>query len=71
MADELKKTIKDVGDAVKEGVHRGNAGVERERRTETGDIMTPGEKAGSVAREVSENTKAGIDKAKRETRDTL
>ncbi len=71
MTDEIRKTIKDAGDAVKEGVHRGKAGVEHERRTETGDVMTGGEKAGSMAREVTENAKADVDKAKRETRDAL
>lgn len=69
MGNEIKKTIKDLGDAVKEGVHRGNADAERVGRTEFGDVMTPGEKAGSVAREVSEETKAGIDKTKRTLRD--
>ncbi len=69
MADEIKKAVKDVRDAVKEGVHRGNADVERDRRSEHGEVMTPGEKAGSVAREISEETKAGVDRAKREVRD--
>jgi hypothetical protein len=69
MANEVKKTVKDVRDAVKEGVHRGNADVERDQRTQYGDIMTPGEKAGSVGREISEETKAGIDRAKRNLRD--
>ncbi len=69
MGNEIKKTIDDVGDAIKEGVHRGNAGAERGARTELGDVMTPGEKAGSVAREVTEDTKAEIDKAKRNLRD--
>lgn len=69
MGNEIKKTVKDVQDAVKEGIHRGNADVEHETRTEYGDVMTPGEKAGSMAREVSEDTKANIDKAKRNVRD--
>ena len=69
MANEIKKTVKDVRDAVKEGVHQGNADVERQRRIENGDIMTPGEKAGSMAREASEETKAGVDRAKRNIRD--
>lgn len=70
MANEVKKAVKDVRDAVKEGVHHGNADAERVTRTEFGDVMTPGEKAGSMAREVSEETKAGIDKAKRNIRDS-
>ena len=69
MANEIKKTVKDVRDAVKEGVHRGNADAEHESRAELGDVMTPGEKAGSMAREVSEETKAGIDRSKRNIRD--
>lgn len=69
MADEIKKTVKDVGDAIKEGVHRGSADAEHQTRTEYGDVMTPGEKAGSIAREVSEETKAEIDKTKRKVRD--
>jgi hypothetical protein len=68
MANEVRKTIKNVGDAIKEGVHRGNADAEHEGRAEFGDVMTPGEKAQSVAREVEEDTKAGIDRAKREVR---
>jgi hypothetical protein len=69
MADELNKMVKDVGDAVKEGIHRGKADAEHDTRTIAGDVMTPGEKAGSMAREVSEETKAEIDKAKRNIRD--
>ena len=69
MADELNKMVKDVGDAVKEGIHRGKADAEHDTRTIAGDVMTPGEKAGSMAREVSEETKAEIDKAKRNMRD--
>lgn len=69
MANEIKKTVKDVRDAIKEGVHKGNADIERENREEYGDVMTPGEKAGSMAREATEETKAGIDRAKRKIRD--
>lgn len=69
MANEIKKTVKDVGDAIKEGVHRGSADAERQTRMDYGDVMTPGEKAGSMAREVSEEAKAGIDKTKRNIRD--
>jgi hypothetical protein len=71
MANEIKKTIKDVGDAVKEGIHRGNAQAEHDARTAMGDVMTPDEKAGSIAREVSEDAKAEVDKAKRNIRDTF
>ncbi len=71
MANEVKKTIQDVGDAVKEGIHRGKADAEHDTRTIAGDVMTPSEKAGSVAREVSEDAKAEVDKAKRNIRDAF
>lgn len=38
MAHDLEKAAKDVRDAVKEGVHRGNAEAEREMRDEYGDV---------------------------------
>ena len=71
MANEVRKAIKDVRDAVKEGIHEGTADAERAKRTEFGDVMTPGEKAGSMAREATEETKAGIDKVKRNVRDSM
>jgi hypothetical protein len=70
MANEVKKTVKNVRDAVKEGVHRGNADVEREEREEFGDVMTPGEKAESMGREAAEDVKAGVDRAKRKIRES-
>ena len=69
MANEIKKTIENIGDTIKEGVHRGNADAEHATRTEFGDVMTPGEKTESVIREGSEDVKAGIDRAKRNVRD--
>ena len=69
MGHEIEKTVKNVRDAVKEGVHRGNAEAEHDSRTAFGDVMTPGEKAGSVAREVREDAKAAVDKTKREVRE--
>lgn len=69
MANEIKKIVKDLGDAVKEGVHKGNADAERATRAEYGDVMTPREKGESVVREGSEEVKAGIDSAKRKARD--
>ena len=71
MANEVKRTINDVGDAIKEGIHRGKADAEHETRTIAGDAMTPEEKAGSVVREGTENVKAGIDRAKRNVRDSM
>lgn len=71
MANEIKRTIDDIGDAVKEGIHRGKADAEHDTRTVAGDVMTPQEKAESVVREGTENLKAGIDRTKRNVRDTL
>ena len=34
-----------MGDAIKEGIHRGNAEAEHDVRSELGDEMTTGEKA--------------------------
>lgn len=70
MANEVKKTVKNIRDAVKEGVHRGNADIERENREEYGDVMTPGEKAESMGREATEDVKAGVDRAKRKVRES-
>jgi len=69
MANEIKKTIDDIGDSVKEGIHRGNADAEHETRKDFGAVMTTREKVDSVANEAGENVKAGVDKAKREIRD--
>lgn len=66
---DLNKAVQDVGDALKEGAHRGEAEGERAKRSTVGDVMTPGEKAGSIANEVSEEAKAEWDKNKRNIRD--
>lgn len=66
---DLNKAVKDVGDAIKEGAHRGEAEGERMKRSTAGDVMTPGEKAGSMAHEISEEAKAEYDKTKRHVRD--
>jgi hypothetical protein len=58
MGIEIDKTAKDVRDA------------ERETRTEYGEIMTPAEKAASMARAESEKAKAAVDRAKRKIRDS-
>lgn len=68
MGNEFEKIGKNVKDTIKEGVHRGEADVEREKRAEFGDVMTPGEKAESVVHEVSEDAKAGVDRMKRDVR---
>ncbi len=69
MGNEIKRTIEDIGDAAKEGFHRGSAEAEHAKRDAFGDVMTPGEKVDSVVSETKDNAKAGIDKAKREIRD--
>lgn len=69
MANEMKRTIDDISDSVKEGIHRGNAAAEHETRKDFGDDMTTGEKVDSVANEAGENIKAGVDKTKRGIRD--
>lgn len=69
MKNEFEKLGKDIKDSVKEGMHRGEAESERAKRATVGDVMTPGEKAESVAHEVSEDVKAGTDRVKRDLRD--
>lgn len=66
---EIEKGVKDVGDAVKSGMHRSAADAERTQREVAGDTMTPGEKVKSGANEASERIKAGVDDAKRTIRD--
>lgn len=68
MSNELNKMVKNAGDAVKEGVHRGEAASEHEKRAEFGDVMTPGEKGESVANEIASDVKAGGDRLKRDVR---
>lgn len=67
--NEFEKLGKDIKDSVKEGMHRGEADSEREKRATFGDVMTPGEKTESVVNEVSEDAKAGVDRMKRKVRD--
>ncbi len=68
MKNEVEKLGKNVKDTVTETLHRGEAESEREKRAEFGDVMTPGEKAGSVTHEVSEDVKANVDRMKRDVR---
>ncbi len=67
----IKKIAKNIRDTVSEGVHRGEAESEREKRAVVGDVMTPGEKAESVVHEVSEESKAGVDRLKRDVRGNI
>jgi hypothetical protein len=64
----IKKAGKNIKDTVTEGIHRGEAESEREKRATFGEVMTPGEKTESVVHEVSEESKAGIDRLKRDVR---
>lgn len=68
MAKDVKKVGKNIKDTVTEAMHRGEAESEREKRTTFGEVMTPGEKTESVVHEVSEDSKAGIDRLKRDVR---
>lgn len=69
---DINKTVKDaidnVRDTANEARHRSTADAEHARRDATGDEMTLGEKATSVANEVKNRTQAEIDKAKRGVR---
>lgn len=65
---EIKKIGKNVKDTITEGIHRGEADAEHEKRASFGDVMTPGEKTESVAHEVTEDAKAGVDRLKRDVR---
>lgn len=69
MADQVKKTIDDVKDAVHEAKHRTDADIEKAKRDIAGDEMTTGERVKSVVHEDVERTKADVDKAKRDIRD--
>ena len=69
MGDDLKKAVDDTKDALRETKHRTEAGLEHAKRDIAGDAMTTGEKVKSVVHEDVENTKADVDRAKREIRD--
>ncbi len=64
LKQDVTNLIDNVKDGVNEAVHRTKAEDERVQRETAGDAMTPGEKAGSVVREATNNVQAGIDKAK-------
>ena len=68
LQDEIKKTISNVGDAIKEAGHRTNAEAEHADRDVAGDTMTPGEKLGSLATEGKERVLADVDATKRDVR---
>jgi hypothetical protein len=68
-ADAVKHVVDDVRDSVHEEGHRSAAEAERARRDVAGDVMTPGEKAGSIADEAKQRAQAEIDAIKRDLRD--
>jgi hypothetical protein len=68
LREELKKFGENAKDAVNEAGHRAAAESERENRELDGDLMTPGEKVGSVAEETKHDVLADVDKAKRAVR---
>ena len=68
-ADAIKGTVDDARDRVHENKHRSEAEPERLRRDVAGDVMKPGEKAGSMANEAKNRAQAEIDAMKRELRD--
>ncbi|MDQ2871799.1 MAG: hypothetical protein M3R35_01575, partial [Candidatus Eremiobacteraeota bacterium] len=59
---------KNVRDTAREDTHKSEAQGERDRRADSGDSMTTGEKAGSVGNEVKNEVQAGVDGAKRDAR---
>jgi Sec-independent protein translocase protein TatA len=68
-ADAIGDAAKDVRDTVSESAHKTQAAAEHERRTESGETMTTGQKIESSANEVKHNVQAGLDHAKRDVRD--
>ena len=67
-ADAIKRGVDDVRDTVNESKHRSAAEIEHDRRETAGDVMTPGEKLGSAAKEGKERVLADVDKTKRDAR---
>ena len=68
VTDGISKAAKNVGDALDEGKHRGEADAERATRETMGGEMTTSEKIGSVVNEAKHRTQAEIDAAKRDVR---
>ncbi|HEY8314741.1 MAG TPA: hypothetical protein VIG51_11305 [Candidatus Baltobacteraceae bacterium] len=67
-ADSVGDAAKNVRDGVREESHKAQAEGERQRRAETGDTMTTGQKVESVGNEAKNEVQAGIDRAKRDVR---
>jgi len=68
--DAVEHAAENVKDAVSEARHRGEAQAEKTKRDLAGDEMTPGEYAGSVAKQGVNEVQASIDRAKRDVRDS-
>lgn len=67
--DTLNTIKADTKDAVDETKHRVEAGGEKLNRAVQGDDMPLGDRIASHVKEAGHEMKAGVDKAKRETRD--
>jgi hypothetical protein len=67
--DTLNTIKADTKDALDEAKHRVKAGGEKLNRAVQGDEMPLGERVASHVKEAGHEMKAGVDKAKRETRD--
>ncbi|MBC5829484.1 MAG: hypothetical protein GIW98_04760 [Candidatus Eremiobacteraeota bacterium] len=68
--DEFNKAVDNTKDTVKEGLHRGEADTEREKRRVDGDDMTFGDKAKSVVNEGKNDVQADYDKTKKDVRNS-
>ena len=69
--DTLNTIKNDTKDAVDEAKHRVAAGGEKMKRAVEGDDMPLGDRIASHVKEAGHNLGAGVDKAKRETRDEV
>jgi hypothetical protein len=69
VSDAIKHTVDDIKDSVHEAQHRSAADLEKAKRDELGDELTPSEKVGSALNEAKNRTQAEIDAAKRKIRD--
>lgn len=68
LKENLEKAVENVKDAFKEGEHRGAAEGERAKREAAGEMMTPGEKLGSVVQEAGHDLAGDAHAARRDIR---
>ena len=69
--DNIKTVAEDVKDKVNEAAHRSTAEAEQARRDAASDVMSPGEKAGSVLNQAKNSVQADMDRAKQDARKTV